>query len=466
MLVGFALAQALPLLASPLLARLFSPEAFGLQALFLSVSSVVLVLATLRLDLAEVLAASRREALDILSLGGLQTLGIALLTVVTAALLAPQLANMTGHEGSHAWVWAIAPMIVALSAVQLASGLLTWLKRFGPVSQAQVANQVSYLAIALGLGLWASPVEGLVFARLGGQLVAAIGLTWLLRSFMSELRFPPRADRPGLWARCKPFLVFNTPYSLVGVIGREVPVFAFSAVAASAAAGFYGLARTLLWAPASLLAASLSQVFYREAAEHRGTPRLEALVFRMLLATTGATAPVFAVLAIWGDVGFSLVFGKQWVAAGHYAMVLALPSWLAIQTAWPERLFESVGRQGVSFAIQVTFDVMSAVIVFSSVLTGQPYLATVALFAGINTAFHLAYLTGMVSVSGLPMRSLVHALATGGLIFAGTAAACWAIRLAAGAELGGLLLATSLALLAAATLARRGYRSIAEVGAA
>ena len=86
MLVGFALAQALPLLASPLLARLFSPEAFGLQALFLSVSSVVLVLATLRLDLAEVLAASRREALDILSLGGLQTLGIALLTVVTAAL--------------------------------------------------------------------------------------------------------------------------------------------------------------------------------------------------------------------------------------------------------------------------------------------------------------------------------------------------------------------------------------------
>lgn len=465
MLIGFALAQALPLLASPLLTRLFSPEAFGLQTLFVSSTSVLLVLATMRLDLATVLADDRREAMDIFSLGLLQAFGLTIIVAMATGLLGSDIIASLGQPRHFGWIWAGAPMVLALALVQMSSGLMTWLKWFGPVSWAQILNQCSYLAIAVALGLCGAPVEGLVAAKLIGQGAAAALLMLFLRGQLSDVRLPPPERRQGLWTRCKPFLLFNTSYSLVGVVGREVPVFAFSAVAATTAAGFYGLARTLLWAPATLLAASLSQVFYREAAEHRGTWRLQYLTFGMLRMTMTATAPAFALVMVWGDLGFSIAFGADWVTAGRYAMVLALPGWLAMQTAWPERLFESVGRQGVSFAIQISFDAISALAIFGTMLAGYSPWSAVILFATINSTFHFAYLTGMIRVAGFPFASLASALGAGLLVLAACAGALALIRSAMPATLAGLLTAGGLALVAAATLAYYGYRSFHALAA-
>ncbi len=61
MIGGFAVAQAIPIAAAPLLARLYTPEAFGLQTLFMSATSVLIVVATLRLDLAILLAEETRK---------------------------------------------------------------------------------------------------------------------------------------------------------------------------------------------------------------------------------------------------------------------------------------------------------------------------------------------------------------------------------------------------------------------
>lgn len=460
MLVGFALAQALPLLASPLLARLYSPEAFGLQTLFVGVTSVLLVVATLRLDLATVIAADRREATRIFSLGVLQIIAIGLMTAIAAAALAPMVTAALGHPGKPGWVWAVAPMVIALATTQLASGMLTWLKRFGPVSRAQVANQFAYLGIAIGLGMVGSPLTGLVVAKLVGQIVAAASIAWLLRGFFRRVRVPPRNAWGALWARCKPFLQFNTPYSLVGVVGRDVPVFAFAAASATAAAGFYGLARTLLWAPAMLVAASLSQVFYREAAEHRGTARLERFTFAILALTARAAAPLFAFVATWGDPLFAFLFGAEWTMAGRYATLLAIPGWLAIQTAWPERLFESVGRQGVSFTIQITFDLLSAALVFGSVLAGRPAFETVAVFAAVNALFHLAFLTGMVRAAGFRQAMLARTMGGAALVFALAASGCHALRLATAGSLFGMVAAGALAAGAALALGWRFYRPV------
>jgi O-antigen/teichoic acid export membrane protein len=61
MLTGTVMAQALPLAASPLLTRLYSPEAFGLQTLFMGLAASLAVLATCRMDLAVVLPEGYEE---------------------------------------------------------------------------------------------------------------------------------------------------------------------------------------------------------------------------------------------------------------------------------------------------------------------------------------------------------------------------------------------------------------------
>lgn len=68
MLGGFAIAQFLPILVAPLLTRLYAPEAFGLLTLFMSCLSVLVVLATLRLDLALVMTDQREDAKSLVAI--------------------------------------------------------------------------------------------------------------------------------------------------------------------------------------------------------------------------------------------------------------------------------------------------------------------------------------------------------------------------------------------------------------
>ena len=62
LLMGGALAQLIPLALGPLLARLYTPEAFGAFAAFTTVSATVAVLACARYEFALPMARSAEQA--------------------------------------------------------------------------------------------------------------------------------------------------------------------------------------------------------------------------------------------------------------------------------------------------------------------------------------------------------------------------------------------------------------------
>ena len=70
LLTGTTLSQSIPVIASPILTRLYSPEDFGVFALFLSLTSLFAVIATGKYDLAIIIPRKDIEAkyLIILSL--------------------------------------------------------------------------------------------------------------------------------------------------------------------------------------------------------------------------------------------------------------------------------------------------------------------------------------------------------------------------------------------------------------
>lgn len=467
-MVGFALAQAVPLLATPLLARLFTPEAFGLQTFFVSLASVLLIASTLRLDLAVVLAADEQEAHDIVALALFQTAIVATLTLAVILSFGGQIAQAFGSKAISAgdnvfWAMILVPMVLAMALLQLVSGLLTWRKQFGPIARAQVLNQVTYVGVAITLGLVLAPAIGLIGAKLAGQLCAALMIAWVVRTTWRNLRLAPPSVRSTLWRKCRPFIIFNAPYSAVATLGREVPILAFAAMSASAPAGFYGLTRTLLGAPATLLAASLSQVFYREAAEHSGTDRLRQLTTAILGASMTFTAPAIAFLLVWGSDAFAFAFGKEWRTAGNFAVILAVPAWLAMQTSWPERLFEASGRQGTSFAIQIGFDGFAFATVLGAAALGRSPVEIVTIFAVVNSAFHCVYLIGLFAVAGFGAQALIPVVARGLLILGASVAAMAALRVLPGNA--GLVSAAVCAGMACAALALHGFRDIRTVSA-
>ena len=423
------MAQALPLAAAPLLTRLYSPEAFGLQTLFMGLAATLAVLATCRMDLAVVLPEDDSEAV---SLAGF--IFCTAFAVGVLSCLAVPLAGLFSEQALPAnWMVLLPLMVGAIAFYQLCQGFASRRREFRKVAQASVGNQVAYVATAITLGLAGAWVQALTLAKIAGQL---LGSGLLGRSSAANLAAALRGFswRGSLAAarKYRQFLMFNTPYSLMGSVARDAPVYTFSAFAAVGAAGYFGLARTMLLAPTLLASNAFSQVFYREAVALKGTQRLEVLTVSLLRFGLVALAPLFAFCAVWGDAVFVSLFGEGWRVAGVFAMVLAPAAWMSVQTGWPERLFEVNMRQGVSFGVQVGSDAVTAVAFATTyILTGDAVTA-VGMFAVCNVAYHHIYLAAIFRVSGFASRNLVVALAMGWGVFCATSVVLTLLRQQAG----------------------------------
>ena len=101
LVTGTTFAQAVTILASPLLTRLYGPEAFGFLALFTSITSIIGVIACMRYEMAIMLPKTDEEAANLL--------GLCLLCVAVVSVLAvPALyfgadALLSPPQGARAW---------------------------------------------------------------------------------------------------------------------------------------------------------------------------------------------------------------------------------------------------------------------------------------------------------------------------------------------------------------------------
>ena len=69
LMTGTTIAQAIPIVISPILTRIYTPEDFGLFALFIAITSVFGSIATGRYELAIMLPNKDENAINILALG-------------------------------------------------------------------------------------------------------------------------------------------------------------------------------------------------------------------------------------------------------------------------------------------------------------------------------------------------------------------------------------------------------------
>lgn len=413
MVVGSAASQGLALAVMPVLTRIYPPEALGAQALFISAGAALTVVATLRFDLAVVLPREERSAMRLLALGLYQSLALAMAVVAVAVIASGELRrHFTPDVDSSTWVWLLGPLVLMSAALQLGQGMATRHGRFGHIVLSNVAVSAGFAVTATAIGVVSGSESGVVWGRALGQLAGVLALLYLGHLVLRQDAAPRRSG--GVlrqWREQRQFILFNTPYSLIGALSRDLPIYVFSLGGGAALAASYAVARTVTLAPTQLVSLALSRVFYREAALHLGEPRLERLALALTRGGLAASCVPFAFLLVWGDELFSFAFGDQWEGAGSFAQKLAVPLWLALQTGWPERLFEAARKQNVSFSLQMGFDALHATTIVTIFVATRDAQLTVAGYAVTFTLYQVTYLVAVYRVAGFDLRPLVRALA-------------------------------------------------------
>lgn len=277
---GAAMAQVVTVAFSPLITRIFSPEVFGLQGIFLSLVSILSPAIALRYPMAIITAETGDEALKVARVSLLIATAIACLFQAVLVIGGQGVAALLGAEalGSLLLFLPLALFCVALQNVreyQAARSGLFRLTGITSVLQAFVTN------LARVLGGLVSPVAAI--------LVTVTALAPATKALMLMIGAKEmRARNPGLtWREMKALLrkyrdfpIYRMPTDVLNSGSQAVPVIMLSALFSPAAAGLYVLTRSILNLPTNVLGAAVGNVIYARFAEldREGKPLLPLMM--------------------------------------------------------------------------------------------------------------------------------------------------------------------------------------------
>ena len=328
---GAAAGQAVAFAFAPLIARIYSPETFGIQGVFLSLVSILSPIIALRYPMAIVVARDEDEATSIARLSLIVAAALAGLLAVILAVSGGPLLRLLGAEGLGSLIWFLPPALFCVALQDVADFRATRAGRFRLVGIVTV-TQAILTNLARVLGGLAAPVAG--------TLVAVTTIAPSVQAALLRIgnRRPPqgrpalsRADTSALIRRHRDFPLYRVPTDVLNSASQSVPVILLAALFTPAAAGLYVMTRSVLNLPSNIIGAAVGNVLYARFAEiFRDGQPLMPLLLRATLALL-AVSPAIIGLAWFAPAVFAVVFGEEWREAGHYAQWMSL--WLGVSIA-------------------------------------------------------------------------------------------------------------------------------------
>ena len=407
-------AQIIPVLASPILARLFTPENFGTFSVYLASVTTLIVIASLKYDAAIPLPKSDQEAADLAGLALLCTLGVFGITSATGwALKQPLIARF--DPGAIKLLTILVPIGLLIAGVfQVANMWAIRQKQFKSLSIRTLLQTSTGTAFQIAGGaLLAGPLM-LMVGHAAGQAVGTLSL--LRQSWKHHSQSFQAVTWRGMKAvalRYIRFPKFTVGSSLLNKISVNLPVFGLAYLFDLKTAGLFGLTLRVAITPMHLVTTAVSQVFFARASQAHQSGQLAKVTDETLNLLTNAGIPIVFAITSGAPLLFPPLFGAEWSPAGTYTQLLG--PWLLL-------LFLSTPISTLTFVReQQQHELLFQLILFSGRLLalalgyhfGSALLA-IAFYAAASTIIWLGYFIWLVLLSGNSLTAvLLRALKVG-----------------------------------------------------
>lgn len=325
-MTGTAFAQALPIAVSPILTRLYSPEDFGVFAIYMALVSIMGVLVTGRYELAILIPKQDRDAIHIAALSAGLSVMMSLVLLLIVIFLNQEIAQLLGAPELATWLYWL-PASTLLSGIY--QSLNYWSNRKGQYKRLAISRIVQSGSASLGQlggGFVGLGVSGLIGGQLVGQTLSTAVITTLIyREDKEEIQAIRKNRLVALAMKNINFPKYMIPGQLFNVASGHAPLFALSILFGPVVAGFYSLSQRILEAPMSLVGGAIGDVYRAEAAkiyQLKGNclDVYKATMRNLLLVSLFVAVPV----AFFGPNMYAFVFGEAWREAGEIGALLAV----------------------------------------------------------------------------------------------------------------------------------------------
>ena len=323
---GNVLAQGFAIVIAPVLTRLFAPEAFGIVAIFTSITGITSIVACFRYDMAIVLPKTDGEAVNILGLSVFFILVVTAISSLAVFFAGDKIACLFNSPEFGQYLW-LAPLMICFQGLFTAfSYWVTRRKQFGRITIATVLQSLATQSTKLALG-FAGYVSGgvLIVTAIIGTIVSTgfMGFRiWSNDSALFRENLLSRRMIEGL-RRYKRFPLIDTWSTLLNTFSWQLPILLLAFFFSPVIVGFYALGFNVVKLPMGMVGSAIGQVFFQRASEahvHGGLSDLVTNVFRRLVSF--GLFPLLILTAIGKEL-FVVVFGADWSEAGVFVQIMS-----------------------------------------------------------------------------------------------------------------------------------------------
>ncbi len=355
---GSTIAQAIPVLISPILTRIFPVADFATLTVVTALISFLGVIICGRYEIAIGLPADDKEAKQLVYLSVTISVIVASVAMLLILIFNHPLARLLNNE-------AAAPYLLLIPIASLMYGInqaLTYWnirnRNYALMSSSRVSQSITNSGSSLAFGYSGWNFNGLVIGNILGNAAA------LMYSFFRTISYGgitfkrsefSKAHMKELAVKYSDLPKVNGLHATVDMLQSTGVIFIISALFGNITTGLYGLTLRILQAPLTLIGSSFSIVFYKEVSEKvTNKQRIDKLLKTTITTLALISFPIFLTIMIFGPDLFEFVFGAEWRESGVYAQIMS--PWLFVNfiSSPVSHLPVILGKQRQSSAAQRT----------------------------------------------------------------------------------------------------------------
>jgi len=346
---GTTIAQALNFIFSPITTRLFSPEVFGDLSVFTSITGIIGIIICLRYELAIVLPQDDDEGFSLLKLCLIFATIISILAGIIF-LFAGNAIYVSFGAPNLVQYWYYVPISLFLTGIiQACNYWLTRTRQFVVLSWNKVIPVIVVNVVSIGLGLLGNRALG---ARLFAIFLSNIANIAVLAKavapeFISK-KHATQSDYQQLIKKYKNFLIYDIWGALLNNLSWMIVPILMNAYYGSNAAGQYSIGMRVIQIPASLIGASITQVFLKNAVDEKYKKKLYPYTVNLAKKLFIITLPIALFFLFLGKEVFKVLFGQKWGLAGQYMQILSIWSIVWFISSPISSIYTIVQKQNIS----------------------------------------------------------------------------------------------------------------------
>lgn len=323
---GSASGQALVILASPLITRLYAPDDFGILSVLIALIMLASVVSSLRYELAIPIADKDEEAILLVVLSFIITGISTVLLSIVFLIFTPWIEEIINIKGIGSYFWLIPIGNACIGTYQILNYWAIRKKNFNTIARTKIVQGGATVFVQITCYVFG--VLGLLIGYIAGQSAGITSLGYpLFKDTHRKLDSGKNLSNIlKIGKRYKKFPLFSTWAGLLNTCGSQSPNLLFATLFSITEAGSFTLANRVLTLPLSLVGMAVGNTFFSEASEAHKKGNLASLSTQVSTILFSTIFPPMILVSIFGGQVFPIIFGPNWERSGLIVQYLALMS--------------------------------------------------------------------------------------------------------------------------------------------